>query len=79
MGVQRAIWQPQQWRSFVSIPILRVGVQPKSGYDIAKFLVVSIPILRVGVQQMKKEAISKLISVSIPILRVGVQLLISLL
>ena len=37
--------------SVVSIPILRVGVQPKSGYDIAKFLVVSIPILRVGVQR----------------------------
>jgi len=50
VGVQRAIWQPQQWRSFVSIPILRVGVQHQWSAKQLSKMIDSIPILRVGVQ-----------------------------
>jgi len=58
----------------VSIPILRVGVQPKNANEYDWSWYVSIPILRVGVQIIKSYFLTEFFPVSIPILRVGVQL-----
>jgi len=61
----------------VSIPILRVGVQPWVEYELQPVQKVSIPILRVGVQPGLGTEFGSTMQVSIPILRVGVQLILS--